>query len=101
MFRNRPILVYEQIFFPFWKRPHFMLITVLPNHNDRNYIRLYDSFASYNCEQKLNAIQAYQQHSANVLLRKEYQDWAIERKAVQDMERQADFDSCGMYVCMF
>ena len=75
-----------------------MLITVLPNHNGRNYIRLYDSFASYNCENELQFIQAY---AATLLNRGELRDWTIERKAVQDMERQADSVSCGIYVCMF
>ena len=101
VFRNRPILEHEQIFFPFLKQHHFMLITVLPNHNGRNYIRLYDSFASYNCENELQFIQAYLQHAATLLDRDEFKDWTIERKAVQDMERQADSISCGIYVCMF
>ena len=78
-----------------------MLITVLPNHNGRNYIRLYDSFASYNCENELQLIQSYLQHAATLLDRDEFKDWTIERTAVLDMERQADSVSCGIYVCMF
>jgi hypothetical protein len=36
VFRAKAIFDYEQVFFPFWKDDHFMLITVLPNHDGRN-----------------------------------------------------------------
>ena len=55
----------------------------------------------YNCENELQFIQAYLQHAATLLNRDELRDWTIERTAVQDMERQADSVSCGIYVCMF